>query len=94
MKIHKLKLRTAYYKDSESGKKDFEVRKNDRDFHKGDILELREYVTNVGGGIYTGNMHRKQIIYILDDDTYLKQGYVVLGCVPVGEPGVISRKGL
>ena len=44
MTIHKLKLNAAYYDDSASGIKTFEIRKNDRNFKVGDILELREYV--------------------------------------------------
>ena len=56
MTIHKLKLNAAYYDDSASGIKTFEIRKNDRDFKVGDILELREYVwSNVEKrGAYTG----------------------------------------
>ena len=84
--IHKLKLNTAYYEDSKLGIKNFEVRKNDRNFREGDILELREYIIAVDGGMYTGDVHWKQIVYILDDDTYLKPGYVVLACVPIPEP--------
>lgn len=49
--IHKLKLNTAYYEDSKLGIKNFEVRKNDRNFREGDILELREYITAVDGGM-------------------------------------------
>ena len=48
MTIHKLKLNAAYYDDSASGIKTFEIRKNDRNFKVGDILELREYVVQRG----------------------------------------------
>ena len=41
MIIHKLKLSADYYDDSASGVKTFEIRKNDRNFRVGDILELR-----------------------------------------------------
>ena len=34
MTIHKLKLNAAYYDDSASGIKTFEIRKNDRDFNE------------------------------------------------------------
>ena len=44
MTIHKLKLNACYYDDSASGIKTFEIRKNDRDFKVGDILELREWL--------------------------------------------------
>ena len=42
MKTHELKLDIKYFDDVKSGKKNFEIRKNDRDFKAGDILELRK----------------------------------------------------
>lgn len=44
MKTHELKLDIKYFDDVKSGKKNFEIRKNDRDFQVGDILELKAYV--------------------------------------------------
>lgn len=35
MAIHRLKLNSAYYNDSASGIKTFEIRKNDRNFQVG-----------------------------------------------------------
>ena len=49
MKIHKLKLNAKYYEDSERGIKTFEIRKNDRDYKIGDVLELREYIEDMRG---------------------------------------------
>ena len=101
MKIHKLKLNAKYYEDSERGIKTFEVRKNDRVYKIGDVLELREYIEDIRGlGYYTGNVHWKIITYILDDDLYLAPGYVCLGLSPIAEPeqeddmsdDLISRK--
>lgn len=43
MKTHELKLDIQYFDDVKSGKKNFEIRKNDRDFQVGDILELKAY---------------------------------------------------
>ena len=87
MKIHKLKLNAKYYEDSERGIKTFEIRKNDRDYKIGDVLELREYIEDIRGlGCYTGNVHWKIITYILDDDLYLAPGYVCLGLSPIAEP--------
>jgi len=42
MKTHELKLDIKYFDDVKSGKKNFEIRKNDRDFKVGDILELKK----------------------------------------------------
>lgn len=44
MKTHELKLDIKYFDDVKSGKKNFEIRKNDRDFQVGDVLKLRAYV--------------------------------------------------
>lgn len=44
MKTHELKLDIKYFDDVKTGKKNFEIRKNDRDFEVGDILELKAYV--------------------------------------------------
>lgn len=88
MTIHKLKLNSCYYDDSASGIKTFEIRKNDRDFKVGDILELREYVWSgfENRGAYTGAVHWKVITYILDDEEYLYEGFVCLAVSPIAEP--------
>lgn len=49
MKIHELKLDTRYFEDVKSGKKNFEIRINDRDFQIGDILELKKYKSYKSG---------------------------------------------
>ena len=73
MIIHNLKIKPEYFRNIVAGVKNFEIRKNDRDFHVGDILVLEEYDTN-----YTGNFLHAEVIYILDDKQYLKDGYVAL----------------
>ncbi|EAE5884738.1 ASCH/PUA domain-containing protein [Enterococcus faecalis] len=71
--IHELKIKPEYFKAVESGMKKFEIRKNDRNYQKGDILRLNEYQD----GQYTGDVHVAEITYITD---YAQQdGYVVLG---------------
>ena len=49
MKIHELKLDTRYFEDVKSGLKNFEIRKNDRDFKVGDILKLKKYKSYKSG---------------------------------------------
>ena len=82
---HKLKLNTDYYDDSARGVKTFEIRKNDRNFKVGDILELREWVWSGldGQGAYTGNVYWKIITYILEDKAFLKEGYVCIAVAPI-----------
>lgn len=77
--IHELKLLSKYYPDSLTNKKNFEIRKNDRDFKVGDAVKLKEW----NRGKYTGKEHIKEITYILDDSDYLQNGYVCLGLKPL-----------
>lgn len=71
--IHELKILPEYFEAVVSGNKRFEIRKNDRNYKKGDILRLNEYQE----GQYTGDVHVAEITYITD---YAQQdGYVVLG---------------
>ena len=41
---HYIKCETEYYQAIESGLKKFEIRKNDRNYHIGDMVYLREVV--------------------------------------------------
>lgn len=43
MKIHELKLDIKYFDEVKNGNKCFEIRKNDRDYQIGDVLELKAY---------------------------------------------------
>ena len=79
MTIHKLKLNAAYYDDSASGIKTFEIRKMTA------ILRLAIFWNCVNGfGVVcraresTRAKHWKIITYILDDEEYLHDGYVCL----------------
>ncbi|MDB1613993.1 DUF3850 domain-containing protein [Enterococcus faecalis] len=71
--IHELKILPEYFEAVVSGNKRFEIRKNDRNYQKGDILRLNEYQD----GQYTGDVHVAEITYITN---YAQQaGYIVLG---------------
>lgn len=76
MKRHYLKTINPYFTDILNDLKTFEVRKNDRDFKVGDVLHLQEFVPP---STYTGREIRANIIYMLNDAQYCKEGYVVLG---------------
>lgn len=80
-KLHELKIDTKYYNDVLSGKKNFEVRKNDRDYAVGDLLSLNEVVKDKFSHlpIYTERRLLVEITYILNDPTYCKDGYVIMG---------------
>ena len=74
---HELKTETQYYQAIEKGLKQFELRKNDRDFKVGDILTLKETVN----ATYTGRTYIcPEIKYILHGGKYgLEEGYCILG---------------
>lgn len=75
MKTHELKIKPQYFWDVICDIKAFEARKNDRNFEVGDIITLREFEN----GKFTGKSINVEIVYILNDEEYCKEGYVVLG---------------
>lgn len=81
-----LKILPEYYKQVRIHRKTFEIRKDDRDFEVGDILELREW----DGQNYTGHMTRREITYILRDakEYGLDDGYCILALQTPGWDGI------
>lgn len=78
--IHALKQHPEHFSDVISGKKLFEVRKNDRDYKVGDLLALNEYDPETKS--YTGASCLVYVDYILDNPEYCKEGYVVMSIKP------------
>lgn len=74
--VHALKIKSEYFKVVLAYNKNFEVRKNDRDFQVGDFVALNEIDDE---GNYTGSHAVRKITYILNDEQYLAPGYVALG---------------
>ena len=72
---HRLKLASMFFNAVDTGKKSFELRKNDRNYQIGDILELHE----MSDGEETGRVTEKQVIYILEGFKGLEEGYCILG---------------
>lgn len=70
---HELKILPEYFEAVTSGRKRFEIRKNDRDYKVGDLLYLREWNADE----FTGNSYKAEVTYITDYAQ--KDGYVVLG---------------
>lgn len=61
--MHELKTWPAFFQAVVSGRKLFEVRKDDRDYKVGDALHLREW--DEAAQLYTGRSHRVLVTYIL-----------------------------
>ena len=75
-KHHYIKCETNYYQQTEQSLKNYEVRKNDRDYKVGDFVYLQEIV----GKTCTGReINGRKIISILHDYEFkgLKDGYCI-----------------
>lgn len=79
IKLHNVKLSKEYFNDVACGDKKFEVRLNDRDYKINDRLILNEVILENNLPVYTGRSINTTITYILDNNNYLKDGYVILG---------------
>ena len=75
--IHELKILPEYFEAVDSLHKQFELRKDDRDYKVGDFLLLKEFEE----GTYTGRRAFFQISYILRNGPQdgLADGYCILG---------------
>lgn len=80
-KVHDVKLGVTFFDDVKTGRKTFELRKNDRGYKEGDTIVLHEYKD----GATTGRTITKKIAYMLEDFTGLEDGYCILGLGEVEE---------
>lgn len=74
-KVHDVKLGATFFDDVKTGRKTFELRKNDRGYKEGDTIVMHEYKD----GTTTGRTIEKKIVYMLEDFTGLEDGYCILG---------------
>lgn len=86
MREHQLKCWHQYFDAIRDGDKNFEVRRDDRGFQKGDILKLcrtqedrPDKIEYFGFGAEPAYVVRKRITYILTGGQFgIEPGYVVL----------------
>lgn len=87
---HQLKTWPAYFERVMIGDKTFEVRRNDRDFQRGDVVRLMEFdpaakpamygAEHWMGQGYTGREVTRTISYVLHGGQFgIEPGYAVLG---------------
>ena len=77
MTIHELKTWKEYFEEVFNGRKTFEVRKNDRNFKKGDIIILQEWDNETQD--YTGRQMARGVSYILQGGQFgIENGFVVM----------------
>jgi len=82
---HDLKIWPEFFDAVASGAKPFDLRKNDRNYHVGDTLLLREWDPNTKE--YTGRQMRRLVTYVLQGVGVggipplkgLHHGHVILG---------------
>lgn len=73
---HEIKILPQYFEDVITGKKGFEVRKNDRNYKVNDIVILKEYYR----GKFTGREETRKITYMLTDKIAgIETGFCVFG---------------
>lgn len=75
--IHELKTHSEYFKAILTGDKTFELRKDDRNFQRGDELLLKEYnpLTNT----FSGKFLHRRIKYILRGGKFgLEEGFCIM----------------
>ena len=84
-KTHDMKILPRYFEGQISGRKNFEIRKDDRDFKAGDMLHLREIDGSAGKECqYTGRSCKVWVTYVLSSQLGghgfegLEEGYSIL----------------
>ena len=73
-KVHQIRLAKSYFDDVANGIKTFELRKNDRGYKVGDILEMMESVE----GKNTGRTVKALVTYMLEEYTGIEDGYCIM----------------
>ncbi len=90
--LHQLKSVGSSYQDIASGKKKFDFRKNDRDYHVGDRIVLKEYSALTGN--YTGRETLAHVTYIQPGGMFgIPEEYCILGIEVkvVNNAGTVAR---
>lgn len=88
-KTHSIRLAAMHFEDVASGKKTFELRKNDRGYKEGDILELMEFTD----GRNTGRSIKALVTYMLEEYTGLEDGYCIMGIKVIPEVSETDTEG-
>lgn len=81
MTTHALKIWPEYFRAALEHRKAFEVRRADRDYRVGDLVQLCEWIPPAGG--YTGRVLVQRILYVGDLEPIGIPGFVGLG---LGDP--------
>lgn len=87
--LHDLKTWPVYYRALVEEGKNFEIRKNDRGFKKGDQLRLREY--DPVSDTYTGRFSVRAVAYVMSGETWgLEPGFCCMALTMDRNPRVMA----
>lgn len=75
---HELKCEQIYFRSVLSGEKRFELRRDDRNYQTGDVLDLRETID----GAFTGRSLMADVDYVLRIGPWLMSGFVAMSITP------------
>jgi len=75
--IHNLKCQQLWFDDIINGKKQFEIRKDDRNYEVGDFILLEEWNPEIKK--YSGRGITITITYLIRNMFFLKDGYCAFG---------------
>lgn len=78
--LHALSLNKLVFADVATGKKTFDVRKNDPHFKVNDYVAFNECDNS---NEFTGRCIIAKIVYIYEDENYIQPEYCVIGIIPV-----------
>lgn len=74
---HKLKIWPEYFEEIRAGRKTFEIRRNDRDYRIGDVLELHEWSPETGQ--FTLSAMAAKVTYLIEGPAFgIGEGWVVM----------------
>lgn len=73
--VHQIRLAAMYYDDVAEKRMTFLLRKKDKDYKVGDMLEMMEFKE----GKNTGRTLMAEVIYLLEDYTGLEEDYCIMG---------------
>ena len=83
MKTHEVKSWIEFFEPILSGRKMFELRKNDRDYKVGDRLMLKEF--DPCDGSYSGRYCFRTITFILSENPFLDLKDMVILSLEIGD---------
>lgn len=94
MAIHELKCHADPFHAKWHNLKNWEIRKNDRDFKVGDVLIEKEFfpLADGGNGLYGECEIHEEVIWILQEGYGLQEGYIIMSTKQLKRVRVIGSK--